>query len=176
MSAHHVLAVLLPALACGASPGHRTSDGQLPEAGPLSYRLEANDGVAGSPVELRFTLTNLSSQNIWVLTWYTPLEGLKGKILRVTRNGEELAYEGRMVKRGAAQPEDYVSIEQGGTVRGAVDLSQSYDLTQSGDYRVEFVGRIHDLVHEPVRSPRKQDEHRSVDISGTTATFHLKAP
>lgn len=47
-----------------------------------------------------FTLENLSDETVYVLKWFTPLEGLFGDIFRITRDSEEIPYTGPMVKRG----------------------------------------------------------------------------
>jgi peptidyl-Lys metalloendopeptidase len=77
----------------------------------LQYRLQAKENYRlGEPLVIEFTLENLSDHNVWVLTWYTPLEGLKGKIFEVTCDGKPVAYEGIMVKRGDPCRDDYVHI------------------------------------------------------------------
>ena len=58
-----------------------------------SYRL-------GEPIDVTFTVRNTSSQTYQVLTWGTPLEHDVTDFLTVERDGEALAYDGRIVKRG----------------------------------------------------------------------------
>ena len=88
---------------------------EQPLSSVLKYQLSAsNSYVLGKPVIIKFTLYNLLDENIWVLTWYTPLEGLKGKIFLVTCNGKEIPYEGRMVKRGNPTQDDYIYIASKG--------------------------------------------------------------
>ena len=48
-----------------------------------------------------------------MLTWYTPLEGMAGEILQVTRDGAKLPYQGILAKRGDPTREEYVTIEPG---------------------------------------------------------------
>lgn len=89
---------------------------EQPLSSVLKYQLSAsNSYVLGKPVIIKFTLYNLLDENIWVLTWYTPLEGLKGKIFLVTCNGKEIPYEGRMVKRGNPTQDDYIYIASKGS-------------------------------------------------------------
>jgi hypothetical protein len=42
----------------------------------------------------------LASEGCYVLKWFTPLEGIGGDIFRVERDGAELPYHGKLVKRG----------------------------------------------------------------------------
>ena len=66
------------------------------------------------PVNLRFELRNQSDRPLYVLIWYTPLEGVAGEIFQVTRNGEELQYQGVLAKRGDPSREEYITIEPRG--------------------------------------------------------------
>ena len=50
----------------------------------------------------------------------------------------ELAYHGKMVKRAAPTPEDYVWIDAGESVSAEIDLTEGYDFSQAGQYTVQF--------------------------------------
>jgi hypothetical protein len=93
----------------------------------------------GEAVPVTFTLTNHSPEKLYVLTWYTPLEGLFGEIFRMARDGQPIAYEGPLVMRGDPLPENYVSLEPGASVSAEVDLATAYDFSQAGEYTIEFV-------------------------------------
>jgi len=145
-----------------------------PEEAVLNFKLEAEAGYAAiGAVDIKFTLENVSNEALYVLTWYTPLEGLKGKIFKVTRNGEEIPYEGRMIKRGNPAREDYVRIGPGETASATVDLSSGYDLGARGEYRVEFKGRIHDIAREGQPLPRTQDASQGMDVKGNAVAFRV---
>jgi hypothetical protein len=53
----------------------------------LSYALHAKTYILGRPVTIDFALTNHSSSELSILKWYTPLEGINGRILEVTCDG-----------------------------------------------------------------------------------------
>jgi hypothetical protein len=91
---------------------------------------------AGDPVTLEFTLVNRGTAGRYVLRWYTPLEGIYGKIFHVTRDGEPLEYGGPLVMRGDPLPDDYVWVDAQGSVSAEVDLATAYDLTQPGTYSI----------------------------------------
>jgi peptidyl-Lys metalloendopeptidase len=140
----------------------------------IKYRLSAqNSYVKGNPIIINFTLENLSNQNLWVLTWYTPLEGLKGKIFRVICDGTELPYEGPMVKRGQPKKGDYIHIEPGRSVSAEVDLSNVYKLPVCEECRVEFKGRIYDFSTDGDTIPKGSEEHHMVNITGNTVSFRV---
>src|SRR5436853_7541895 len=105
----------------------------------LKYYLAAQSTyVLGKPVVIAFSLNNASSNDVWVLKWYTPLEGMKGKIFEVTCDGIQMPYEGRMVKRGNPLREDYVLINAGASAHAEFDLSQTYSLRDCTECRVKF--------------------------------------
>jgi peptidyl-Lys metalloendopeptidase len=100
------------------------------------------------PVKLRFELTNHGDIDLYVLRWYTPLEGLSSDCLKVLRNEKnKVSYDGPMIKRGNPRPEDYVLVPAGGTVTVEVDVSESYAVSAPADYRVEL--NIQGLEHVP---------------------------
>ena len=70
--------------------------------------------------------------------WFTPLEGLAGDLFQVRREGVELFYRGKLVKRGPPIAEDYVWIDAGGSISAEVDLVEGYDFSQAGQYTLQF--------------------------------------
>lgn len=108
----------------------------------------------GGPVRLRWELANDSSFAVSVLAWQTPLEGFRGPIFAVTRDGEEVAYLGPVVKRADPTAESYVRLPAGGGAIREVDLAEAYDLAVPGRYRVTFPGGLLDVAPEGVAVPR----------------------
>jgi peptidyl-Lys metalloendopeptidase len=145
----------------------------------MRYQLSANDTyVKGDPVIINFTLMNLSNENLWVLTWYTPLEGLKGKIFRVTCDGKDVPYEGPMLKRGQPNKDDYIQIYPGSSVSKKVDLSAVYQIPACNEAFVEFKGRIYDYTTTMPSDliPKSTEEHQTLKITGNSITFRVVNP
>ena len=69
--------------------------------------------VSGEPVNLTFTLTNISPDRLFVLAWYTPLEGLAGEIFRVERDGRTVPYTGILAYRGDPSQSSYIELDPG---------------------------------------------------------------
>ena len=88
---------------------------------------------------LSFTLVNNSDNNLYVLKWLTPLEGIADEIFRVELDGEAVAYRGILASRTDPTPESYVLLEPGEMVSAEVDLAKSYDFTEKGSYSIEFI-------------------------------------
>jgi peptidyl-Lys metalloendopeptidase len=101
--------------------------------------VEATDFNSAEPVRARFELTNHGDVDLYVLKWYTPLEGLNSDCLKVTRNGtEKVPYDGPKKKRGQPRPEDYVLVPAGGTVTAEVNVSESYAVSMPASYEIEL--------------------------------------
>jgi hypothetical protein len=111
---------------------------------------------SAEPVKLRFDLTNNGEEDLYVLKWYTPLEGLNSDCLKVVRNEKsKVAYDGPMIKRGHPGPDDYVLIPAGETVTADVDVSESYAVSKPADYQVEL--NIQALEHIPAPAAAKKN-------------------
>lgn len=146
----------------------------------LTYQLESKESFRlDEPATIRFTVRDGGDKALYVLMWYTPLEGMKGEIFKVLRDNEELPYEGRMVKRGDPRAEDYIRIEPQDSASATVDLSLGFDVSKPGNYRVEFIKKIYDvIVAEDVDKnkevfPRPKEKHREEEISGNTLVFQI---
>lgn len=175
MNAARFLPVLL--LAACAVPSGPTGSAAAGGEAPFRFRLTVRETwSAGEPVTIGFVLENLSAEPFRVLTWYTPLEGIKGSIFRVTRDGQEVPYQGPMVKRGDPDQGAYVLVRPDAPVSAEVDLSQGWDLSAPGVYRVAFEGRIHDVAGEGESVPRPRDAHRGMEAKGEPATFRVVRP
>ena len=110
-----------------------------PQDSALIATIEAQESLpTGAVVKVRFTLTNTLSEGFFVLKWFTPLEGLAGDIFQVQRDGVDLPYLGKLVKRAAPISEDYVWIDAGGSISAEVDLAEGYDFSQAGQYMLQF--------------------------------------
>jgi peptidyl-Lys metalloendopeptidase len=140
----------------------------------MKYHLNADDSyVKDSPILINFTLQNFSDEDLWVLSWYTPLEGLKGKIFSVTCDGKQIPYEGVMVKRGQPLKSDYIHIDPGSFVSKKVDLSSAYKIPPSQACVVEFKDRIYDFTTSGDLISKRSEEHQRVNITGNSITFSV---
>ncbi len=168
----YLLLLNLIILSCAFPGENRSADKQQDVV--LSFKLEArNSYIIGQPVPITFTLQNLTHKDVYILTWYTPFEGIKGKIFKVTRNGIQIPYEGRMIKRGNPVREDYIHIKPLGSVTTTVDLAPAFNMDVPGEYRVEFIKHIYDLTFDEKTLPRAQAEQRGVEVSGNAVTFRM---
>ena len=132
----------------------------------LECRVEPRAPLtAGGPVKIRFVLANPSSEPVWFLRWNTPIEGWAGSPFTVTGpDGNEVAYAGPMVKRANPNAEDYVQIPPGAEVDAIADLTEVYDLSKPGRYRLQVTGQLFDLTTEQASVPRPLDQHQGMEL------------
>lgn len=125
---------------------------------------------------LMFVLTNNDPSNAYyILKWHTPLEGFRNNFLKVYRNGEELPYEGIMVKRGNPDPASYDLVLPGSSVSGSVYLEEAYDLSKPGKYRVELNTSLMDVAKDEGGefTPRAIGDFKGQDLMCEPITFEI---
>jgi hypothetical protein len=144
-------------------------------AGLLTYRMQAQKTYDHSlPIKLAFSIENPSAKELWILKWYTPLEGIKSNIFEVVCDGVEIPYEGRMIKRGAPERDDYLRLGARSTEHVEVDLSTAYRFPAAKQCRVKFKGRIHDVAADARQLPRSPADHSPTDIDGDAVVFEVR--
>jgi peptidyl-Lys metalloendopeptidase len=106
----------------------------------LSSEIQSDKASLGASddVFVHFTLRNDSNKDLYVLSWQTPLRGIKENIFDVRLNGKAVDYVGRLYKWATPTPEDFVRIPAGGSVSARVELSSAYDITRSGEYSIQY--------------------------------------
>ena len=87
---------------------------------------------------MHFALVNLTEQELCVLKWLTPFEGVAGNIFRVVRDGQPVPYQGILVSRADPTPESYILIKPKGAITIEANLSEAYDFSRPGSYTIAF--------------------------------------
>jgi hypothetical protein len=109
------------------------------ESGLTAYLQIPERIPTGEKINLKFILANESDISLYVLNWYTPLEGIGGEIFRVTHAEQPLPYEGILASRMPPSSEGYVLLNPGESASAVVDLAQVFDFSKPGIYRIEFI-------------------------------------
>jgi peptidyl-Lys metalloendopeptidase len=115
------------------SPAPVRAEGLLAELELDSQWLGAGDDLVAS-----VTIVNRSTRSVLVPRWLVPGARLEANLFAVTRDGEPVAYRGRLVKRAAPGAGDFVTLAPGATLRGTTELTKHYDLRDGGEYVVTF--------------------------------------
>jgi hypothetical protein len=101
------------------------------------FRIASEQSIIDG-VFIDFVLLNQSNSDLSVLTWYTPLEGFFSNLFIITdKHGEQISYQGPVVKRSTPTSVDYQLIRSKGNVATLLDLSLMYCLIP-GDYKLQL--------------------------------------
>ena len=150
-----------PAVEQGGTESELTAYLEIPE------RL-----LIGEEVQLKFTLKNTSDTPMYILKWYTPLEGMAGWIFQVTRDGQALQYQGIAASRGAPLPDEYVLLNSGESTSAVVSLETSYDFSTPGTYKIRFISpRISHIAFTEEEKATTLEELGPVDMPSTPVTL-----
>lgn len=76
-----------------------------------------------------------------------------------------------MVKRGEPDRDSCMHIVPGGSVSEVANLSSVYNIPISNECRVEFKGRIYDVLSSEDKLPRRSNKHQGMDITGNVVAF-----
>jgi peptidyl-Lys metalloendopeptidase len=104
---------------------------------PLRVSMYA---AANGAVEV--IVTNTGRKAARVPSWQLPGNDPTAKLFQVSRDGELVAYEGKLAKRGLPGPGDFVVLPPGRSYRSVVDLGASYDLSKRGQYLVTLASPL----------------------------------
>ena len=93
---------------------------------------------AGDNLNAKVTITNTGKDAVAIPRWQVPRGEMTAEQFLVTRDGETVAYLGRVAKRPAPGPQDFVSLKPGHSLRGHTELTGHYDMISGGEYKISF--------------------------------------
>jgi hypothetical protein len=118
---------------------------------------------------------NDSNEDLYVLNWFTPLEGLGGDIFRVRRDGTTVRYQGPLAERAEPTREAYTLIEAGEAVWAEVDLTRAYDLSVPGNYTIAFNSpRFSHIARTEAEMASTYDELGPITIASNEVTVTIE--
>jgi len=116
------------AAATAAAPVTRTN--------PLRVSMFAASGA------VEVILTNTSNKVARVPRYQLPLGELQAKLFQVSRDGQLVAYEGPMIKRGLPTASEFAILQPGQSFRSVVQLADAYDMRKSGTYTITLASPL----------------------------------
>lgn len=157
------------------TPEETPSKGAAAE-GELRAHLEIPQSLAvGEPVKLRFFLINDTASRLYVLNWFTPLEGIGGEIFRVKRDSVAVPYQGILASRADPTLESYTMLDAGEMVSAEVDLSQAFDFSTPGTYTIEFISpRISHIARSEAEMAKTLAELGPVQLPANEVTVKIE--
>ena len=114
-----------------------TAAAPITRSNPLRVSMYAT-GNGGIEV----ILTNTSNKIARVPKYQLPLGELEAKLFSVNRDGEAVAYEGPMIKRGLPSAADFAILKPGQSYRSVVQLADTYDMRKSGTYTITLASTM----------------------------------
>ena len=89
-------------------------------------------------VEITLNYTNKGPDTVMIYKWYLPNQELSDPLFEVTRDGKRVEYVGPMIKRRAPTADDMIPLESDKHVHTTIQLSSVYNMTETGNYAVQF--------------------------------------
>ena len=147
----------------------------------LSFAVEPASPSDDGSVEILFIVHNEGHTPVNLLKRNTPLEGLLTDCLIVLVNGKKVPYDGKLVKRGDPEPDEFVVIPAGGNVNAKVDLTDGYHIEPGAEVEVSFDPRkivIADFENRTLALYRKRTGNKAARIATAsgTARFTVHQP
>lgn len=127
-------------------------------------RVEPAQAEGANAPLVKFTMTNTGKSAVQVVRWETPFTGLLGEQFSVTFNGVEAEYVGRHYKWADPQDYDMITLKAGQSRSIMVDLSEVYNLSQTGVYQISYQNSLRTLL----KGDRSTDEAK--ELQGTVAS------
>lgn len=87
-------------------------------------------------------VTNTSRKTLRIPKWQLPSEVRQSNLFRITRDGQEVGFEGAMVKRGTPTAADFAILRPGRSQRTIVALGEMYDFSKAGHYTVTYAAPL----------------------------------
>ncbi|WP_229217272.1 M35 family metallo-endopeptidase [Massilia forsythiae] len=91
-------------------------------------------------VMVTVTITNTSNATAWLLAWQTPFGAPEAPLFEITRDGQQVPYLGRQVKRAAPRAGDFIALAPGASRSARVELSALYRMNVTGAYSIRYRG------------------------------------
>lgn len=87
-------------------------------------------------------LTNTGNKTARVPRYQLPLGDIEAKLFRISRDGQPVAYEGPMIKRGLPSASDFAILRPGQSIRSTVQLADAYDMRKGGTYTITLASPL----------------------------------
>jgi peptidyl-Lys metalloendopeptidase len=88
------------------------------------------------------TVTNASNRTARIPKWQLPSIVAESDLFAISRDGEEVRYEGRMIKRATPTAADFAILRPGQSRRVTLDLGDAYDMSKAGAYTITFAAPL----------------------------------
>ena len=127
------------------------------------------------PTKVKFIFTNKTEDDLYILKWCTPLEGMKSPFLTIKYGDKEVKYEGIIAKRlSPCKQEYYKHLKPHHPVENTIDLAEAYAFPDTGEYIVQYSNT---LVYLSKMSYEKPDfDHANMHIVTAASSICIEKP
>ncbi|WP_190219667.1 M35 family metallo-endopeptidase [Streptomyces griseosporeus] len=124
---------------------------------------------------MTFEIRNAGQETYRLLTWDLPLEDEPLNFLTVTRDGNDIAYDGKLLRRGSPLAKEYINLAPGASKSVEVDISRIYPVQAPGEYTVTLNATVHDVyaIAEDAAPTHALDEFEPLPLAETSVSFTL---
>ncbi len=133
---------------------------------PLRVSMFADNGA------VEVILTNTSNKVARVPRYQLPLGDLHAKLFQMSRDGQPVAYEGPMIKRGLPTASEFAILQPGQSLRSVVQLADAYDMRKSGTYTITLASP---LQHASLSDGRMLKNNRGLPLTLRSAPLRMFA-
>lgn len=165
MKASLACAVAASTLLAGAIAA-ATAAAPLTPTNPLRVSMFAANGA------VEVVLTNTGNKIARVPRYQLPMGELEAKLFRVSRDGQPVAYEGPMIKRGLPAASDFAILRPGHSYRSVVQLADAYDMRKSGTYTITLASA---MQHASLSDGRMLKNPRGMPLTLQSAPLRMYA-
>ena len=106
---------------------------------PFTAELRCNDHHRlGEDIVCTFTITNTHRRELYLLKRNTPFEGLLTDFVTISRDGNKIQYDSKVLKRGAHSKDDFICFKVDERKSVDIDLTSAYHIHTAAEYRVSL--------------------------------------
>lgn len=98
----------------------------------------------GEPIQIKWTLYNNTEHELYLLERALPIDACSGANFYVYWNGTLCVYRGKRYHTPPITVEDYKRIGAKAKKTRIIEISQDYDMSRDGNYRIQSIGTILD--------------------------------
>lgn len=142
-------------------------------AAPITGKNPIRVSMFAANGAVEVILTNTSNKIARVPKYQLPMGELQAKLFQVSRDGEQVAYEGPMIKRGLPSAGEFAILRPGQSLRSVVDLADAYDMRKGGTYTITLASP---LQHASMSDGSMLKNNRGLPLTLQSAPLRMYAP
>lgn len=141
----------------------------------VSLSTDASSITSEQDLSVNVTFTNTENKPLQLLKWYLPENNIKESIFKIKRDGQDKVYFGAHAKRPAPETTDYLILQPDQSVTYSMELSGMYDLSQTGNYDIQYSVEYNDLIRATNSKNANTSDHKLLSEMALESTSSLSS-